>query len=123
MGFAQIYNRKGNDIMEKGFVSTMRKGFHMTFENGLTASVQWGAGNYCDNHFPEDMDFSCTKDARSDTAEVAVIYKGKFINANHFMSEENADWMDDVVGWLTPSQVVDFLRKVRDANISELEGI
>ena len=26
----------------KKFVSTMRKGFHMTFENGLTVSVQWG---------------------------------------------------------------------------------
>lgn len=29
----------------KKFVSTMRKGFHITFENGLEASVQWGAGN------------------------------------------------------------------------------
>ena len=28
----------------KKFVSTMRKGFHMTFENGLTVSVQWGGG-------------------------------------------------------------------------------
>lgn len=27
--------------MKKGFVSTMRKGFHMTFPNGLTVSVQW----------------------------------------------------------------------------------
>ena len=37
----------------KKFVSTMRKGFRITFENGLTVSVQWGAGNYCDNHFPD----------------------------------------------------------------------
>ena len=44
--------------MNKKFNSTMRKGFHMTFANGLTASVQWGAGNYCDNHFPEDC-LSC----------------------------------------------------------------
>ena len=58
--------------MSKGFVSTMRKGFHMTFENGLTASIQWGAGNYCDNHFPADLDFSFSKDAQSDTAEIAV---------------------------------------------------
>lgn len=62
--------------MEKKFNSIMRKGFHMTFANGLTASVQWGAGNYCDNHFPEDCDFSFSKDAHSDTAEVAV-WNGK----------------------------------------------
>ena len=73
----------------KKFVSTMRKGFHMTFENGLTVSVQWGAGNYCDNHFPDDMDFSCSKDAQSDTAEVAVMHGRKFLNANHFLPEED----------------------------------
>lgn len=25
------------------------KGFHMTFANGWTVSVQWGANNYCPN--------------------------------------------------------------------------
>jgi hypothetical protein len=29
------------------FTSTLNKGFQMTFENGWTISVQWGAGNYC----------------------------------------------------------------------------
>ena len=42
---------KGN----KGFMSTDRKGFHMIFSNGLTASVQWGFGNYCDNYHNADM--------------------------------------------------------------------
>lgn len=109
----------------KKFVSTMRKGFHMTFENGLTVSVQWGgAGNYCDNHFPEDLDFSCNKDAQSDTAEVAVMHGCKFLNANNFLPEEDADWMDDVIGWLTPEQVVDLLSRVKNTpadKISELE--
>lgn len=27
-----------------------RRGFHITFENGWTISVQWGAGTYSDNH-------------------------------------------------------------------------
>ena len=98
----------------KKFVSTMRKGFRMTFENGLTVSVQWGAGNYCDNHVPDDMDFSCSKDAQSDTAEVAVMHNCKFLNANNFLPEEDADWMDDVVGWLKPEQVVDLLKNVKD---------
>jgi len=29
--------------------STLNKGFQLTFENGLTISVQFGAGNYCAN--------------------------------------------------------------------------
>lgn len=99
----------------KKFCSTMRKGFHMTFENGLTASVQWGAGNYCDNHFPADMDFTCTKDARSDTAEVAVfVENGNFVDADDFVPEDARGGDGTVVGWLTPEQVVDFLVKVRD---------
>ena len=51
-------------MASKKFVSTMRKGFHMTFENGLTISVQWGAGNYCDNHFPENRCYFFRSHAR-----------------------------------------------------------
>jgi hypothetical protein len=32
------------------FKITQGKGFHMTFANGWTVSVQWGSGNYCPNH-------------------------------------------------------------------------
>lgn len=102
--------------MAKNFVSTMRKGFHITFANGLTASVQWGNGNYCDNHFPRDMDFSCTKDAESNTAEVAVFRKGNMIDANDFMPDGVEYSCDIVVGYLTPEQVVDFLSNVKNAN-------
>jgi hypothetical protein len=98
----------------KRFKSTMRKGFHMTFANGLTASVQWGAGNYCDNHFPEDPeDFYCRKDAQSDTAEVAVFYKGELIHLGQFLPEDA--YYDEVVcGWRSPEEVLDFLNKVRE---------
>lgn len=100
----------------KKFVSTMRKGFHMTFENGLTASVQWGAGNYCDNHSPDDMDFSYRKDASSDTAEVAVMdSKGNFLEIAQFL-HENAYCDDVVCGWLSPEEVLCFLNKVKEYN-------
>ena len=33
-----------------GFYITGGKGFHITFENGYTVSVQFGPGNYCDNY-------------------------------------------------------------------------
>lgn len=101
--------------MRKRFVSTMRKGFQMTFANGMTASVQWGAGNYCDNHFPDDPeDFYCNKDARSDTAEVAAIdSKGKFLEIGQFLPEDA--FPDDVVcGWLSPEDVLYFLNKVSE---------
>ena len=102
--------------MNKAFVSTMRKGFQMTFENGLTASVQWGAGNYCDNHFPKDMDFSFNKDAQSNTAEVAVFNKQRnFIDANDFVPE-GCGSCDIVCGYMTADQVVEFLYNVKNAN-------
>lgn len=97
----------------KKFVSTMRKGFHITFENGLTASVQWGAGNYCDNHSPRDMDFTFSKDAESNTAEVAVMKGGRFLDIVQFLPEDcSSD--ETVAGWLTPEQVVDFLVNVKN---------
>lgn len=97
----------------KKFVSTMRKGFHITFENGLEASVQWGAGNYCDNHFPKDMDFTFSKDAESNTAEVAVLKGNNFANIDQFLPEGcSSDGM--VAGYLTPEQVVDFLMNVKN---------
>lgn len=98
----------------KGFVSTMRKGFHMTFENGYTVSVQWGAGNYCDNHFPDDCDFTFSKDAASDTAEVAIWGEnGEFIDPQMFFKYEiSSDGA--VAGWLTPGEVAELLGNVRD---------
>ena len=105
----------------KKFRSTQRKGFHIAFENGLIASVQWGNGNYCDNHFPADFDFSCNKDAQSDTAEVAVFYNGGMIDANQFMPDDVEYSCDIVVGWLTPEQVLDFLNNVRNANPDDIE--
>lgn len=103
-------------MSEKKFVSTMRKGFQMTFENGMTASVQWGAGNYCDNRFPEDMDFSYKRDASSDTAEVAVIYKGELIDFIDEFVPEDCSTDRIVAGWLSPEDVLYFLNKVSEYN-------
>ena len=52
------------------FISTHNKGFNMTFENGISISVQWGSMNYCErrNHhddFKQEMkkDFIKSQDA------------------------------------------------------------
>ena len=96
----------------KKFVSTMNKGFHMTFDNGLTVSVQWGAGNYCDNHFPADKDFSFSKPAESNTAEVAVWDKSeKWIDPQGFVDYEiSGDGM--VAGYLTADQIAELMHNV-----------
>ncbi len=98
---------------------TSNKGFHITFENGLTASVQWGRGNYCQNHFNKNLDFSGLIPAASDNAEVAVIgISGDLIEINRFLPEDcSSDGI--VAGWLTPENIVDFLMNVKNAKDGE----
>lgn len=66
--------------MKTKFCTSDQKGFQITFENGYTASVQFGVGNYCDNY---DAPFSL-ENAKSrqvsTTAETAIIDpKGDFV--------------------------------------------
>lgn len=87
------------------FRITAGKGFQMTFENGWTASVQWGTGNYCDNR---DMRYSPNADIEagqkgSKTAEIAAWdADGEWHNFGN----------DEVKGWVTPDEVVEFLSLV-----------
>ena len=63
------------------------KGFAITTDNGVTVSVQFGSGNYCDNR---------TGLSTSENAEVAVWFAdGKWHN-----------WgSDDVVGYVPANEV------------------
>lgn len=89
-------------MKKPGFQSTARKGFHMTFDNGWTVSVQWGPGNYCNNRcvtsdYPDPGARAANHDWASTTAEIAVI-------------DPTGDFRplrpeDDVVGWLKPELV------------------
>lgn len=58
----------------KKFKTTMNKGFHITFDNGWTVSVQFGFGNYCDNYSlsieKQNKIFQNAPDMSSDNAEV-----------------------------------------------------
>jgi hypothetical protein len=59
------------DIM---FKITASKGFHITFANGYTVSVQWGPGHLCDHYAVptcSNLERSCGG-VGSGTAEVAV---------------------------------------------------
>ena len=83
-------------------------GFHMTFANGLTASVQWGYGTYSDNRFNDHNE--------SDTAEVAVIgVDGHLLgHIEDFLPESVESYDDEVAGYLTSDEVMEFLWKVKN---------
>lgn len=90
------------------FSVTQGCGFHMTFANGYTVSVQWGPANYCENRdYNFDYGDSGHRQAGekgSSTAEVACWdANGKWVKLG-----EN----DDVLGWQTSEQVADVLALV-----------
>lgn len=92
-----------------GFAITGGKGFHITFENGWTVSVQFGGGNYSDN-YDEPIGVSRGDLAyelpRSGTAEIAAWGPdGKW----HDFGE------DTVAGWKTPAEVLSFMQEIAAA--------
>lgn len=84
------------------FKITDRKGFHMTFANGHTVSVQFGYGNYSANR----DDCEIHKDVPpSETAEFAA-----WDNDGQWIRFEGE--YDDVIGYLTPDQVLARINEV-----------
>jgi hypothetical protein len=49
--------------------STLNKGFQITFDNGITVSVQFGMGNYCSNRMTK-IDSMETDFFQSETVEI-----------------------------------------------------
>ena len=84
------------------FKITSGKGFHMTFENGYTISVQFGSGNYCDNrHLAWDAPIEPSK-----TAEIAIWPEGgDLIEFPHG---------DSVRGWCTADEVAQIISQVQN---------
>lgn len=87
-----------------GFKITQGRGFHMTFDNGWTASVQWGSGNYCENFDLDARSADANAGANgSKTAEIAAWDKDR--NWYNFGD-------DTVKGYVTPNEVLTFLNMV-----------
>ena len=73
-------------------------GFHITFENGSTVSVQWGGGTYSSNHDRSAGDPE-NPITGADTVEVYAWDKdGKFL-------------MEDPVGYQTPEDVLVIMQR------------
>ena len=86
------------------FKITGSKGFHITFENGYTVSVQFGGGNYCDNY---DMPIGSEPNKvvlTSSDAEVAVWKDGSRVLMA--MPEFGGD---TVGARYSPKQILDLL--------------
>ena len=81
------------------FRITGAKGFQMTFENDWTVSVQFGYGNYCENHHKESERFHegmlLTHDVECKDAEVTRWY--------------GTDSMEEPTGWLKTDEVAAFI--------------
>ena len=82
------------------FKITDNKGFQITFPNGYTVSVQFGAGNYSDNYSLGIMEYYGKPVPPSSTAETALIGPdGEFVEYKG----------DDVQGRQTPEDVLELL--------------
>ena len=89
--------------------------FSMTFENGLTISVQFGVKNYCSRRCfdtPRGVEMN-EPSWRSQSAEIAIFGEGN-------------EWLvivyDVVKGWVPTNEVADWIHKVKTAKCFEELG-
>lgn len=92
-------------LHNEGVNTPWKGGFHITFANGCTVSIQFRASNYCEHH--KDL-FTGSIDlyrGPSKDAEVAAWTKDeKWITL--------PDWGDNVKGYQTPAQILQFMNYV-----------
>ena len=94
---------------------TENKGFHMTFDNGLTISCQMGSGNYCNNRdfyrgFQAEMKQPITE---CDNCEVAIWDENdNWITGEIFREMEMESTEDMVVGWVDTMTVAKLIAYV-----------
>jgi len=80
-----------------------RKGFHITFENGCTVSVQFGGGNYCDN-YDRPIGRGDEVPPSRDAEMAGWRPNGDWITM--------PDWDDDVSGRNSPAAVLAYMNHV-----------
>ena len=116
------------DMDKRDFRIVGGKGFALDLPNGVTVSVQWGPGNYCDSDV-SNAGFDAPKKAidsdkhwGSNTAECAAYVTGSdlsWVSVPGYTgvmepgqeTDGGQEWMDDVVGHLNVSQVLDFINR------------
>ena len=98
------------------FKSTDNKGFQITFENGITISVQYGKGNYCANKNKQNIGYdgySENEITSCKNAEICIWDKDnkefEFVGSGM------------VKGWVNPNEVAQWIYNVSQAK--DIESI
>ena len=100
-----------------GFGISQGKGFHVTFENGWTVSVQFGPHNYCSNrseiagdyHEPVKRDgIAYWESQRSNNAEIAAWDA----NGAWYVFNPEDEFSETVKGWVSPDEVLAFMNEI-----------
>ncbi len=93
--------------MPHGFGINDNKGFHISFENGWTVSVQFGYGNYGDNYHTSREEIAKSRGAKSGTAEIAAW------DENDVWHEFQCEgYTNTVAGHKTPAEVLAFMNEI-----------
>lgn len=102
--------------MTEGFAITGSRGFHITFTNGVTVSVQFGGGLHCDNYDIPVGAEHCMDKLISPNAEVAV-FNGKVWLTKQYPKKEDDDTLEypsDTLGYQSPEDVLRLLNWAAD---------
>jgi hypothetical protein len=95
------------------FRITNSKGFHMTFANGITISVQFGPGNYCENRDKRDAypyKPVSAEDVQCKNAEIGIwAADGAWCTRQAVKDVTEQEAYDDVEGWLTTNEVAKYI--------------
>lgn len=93
------------------FRITGGKGFQITFDNGVTVSVQFGFGDHCNNKFNLELFYDVVNNnnlyCKCEDAEIAIMYKDKYIT-REYLDSINSD-IDDVLSKIDSYRLVDIL--------------
>ena len=105
----------------RGFRITDCKGFHITFKSGVTVSIQFGGGNYCQNHDKLNLISHAGEvedGIRSLDAEVAI-----WNNDGVWITKEFRDDGDDVIGYQTPEEILEILNWASQYNTTKVDDL
>ena len=93
----------------------------ITFKNGYSVSIFNGFGSYSENHFNhklfekmQDLDFQDQCD--SEDCEIAIFHQELGFVTRNFIENCN----DSVIGYITPDEIPDIMKKVKEAENIEL---
>jgi len=92
----------------------LKQGFHMTFKNGYTISVQFGSGNHCSNSLiPIETDREKKTFGKCMNCETAIFkQKGKFLK---YKGEE-------FQGWQTTKEVAEIMHTFKHLKLITMGG-